>query len=96
MEEVRSTEPVEFKLKAFVASIGLKPFDGVGLTMTPPDNYDLVYRLGQNDFPGSKAAWVGEYKRPGAGSCERRDFAERAAAGKPDDPLPIACERCQP
>ncbi|MGC2659679.1 MAG: VIT and VWA domain-containing protein [Bryobacteraceae bacterium] len=67
MEEVRSAEPVEFKLKAFVASIGLKPFDGVTLNMTPPNNFDLVYRLGQNDFPGVKAAWVGEYKRPGPG-----------------------------
>lgn len=69
MEEVRSTEPVEFKLKAFVASIGLKPFDGVDLTMTPRNNFDLVYRLGQNDFPGTKAAWVGEYKQPGAGNA---------------------------
>jgi Ca-activated chloride channel family protein len=69
MEEVRSTEPVDFKLKTFVASIGLKPFDGVGLTMTPQTNFDLVYRLGQNDFPGTKASWVGEYKRPGAGNA---------------------------
>lgn len=69
MEEVRSTEPIEFKLKALVASIGLKPFDGVDLTVLPRNNFDLVYRLGQNDFPGAKASWVGEYKRPGAGSA---------------------------
>jgi Ca-activated chloride channel family protein len=65
MEEVRSTEPVEFKLKTFVSSIGLKPLDNVRLTLAPQTNFDLVYRLEQNNFPGTMASWVGEFKQPG-------------------------------
>ena len=64
--QVRSTEPLEFKLAAFIGKIGLKPFDAVTLNATPAANFDLVYRIEKSNYPGSRASWVGEYKQPGA------------------------------
>jgi Ca-activated chloride channel family protein len=65
-EQVKSTEPLEFKLAALIGKIGLKPFDSVSLNATPAANFDLVYRLEKSNYPASRASWVGEYKQPGA------------------------------
>jgi len=64
-EFVRSTEPVEFKLNAFLSKIGRRPADNLSLTVTPPANFDLIYPLEENVFPGSLQSWVGQYNRPG-------------------------------
>jgi Ca-activated chloride channel homolog len=64
-EQVRSTEPLEFKLAALIGKIGLKPFDSVAMNATPAANFDLVYRLEASNYPASRASWVGEYKQPG-------------------------------
>jgi Ca-activated chloride channel family protein len=64
LEWVRSTEPVDFKLNAFLAKIGRRPVDGLQLTASPPSNFDLVYPLQDSAFAGSVAAWVGQYKQP--------------------------------
>lgn len=64
-EQIGSTEPVEFKLGNFVREIGLAPLDGVNLSIDPRTIANDVYRLRQNDFPGTRAAWVGEYSQPG-------------------------------
>jgi Ca-activated chloride channel family protein len=64
-EWVRSTEPIEFKLNAFLSKIGQRPLDPK-LTATPTGNLDMVYPLSDQFFAGSLAAWVGRYKRPGA------------------------------
>jgi len=64
-ESVRSTEPIEFKLNAFLAKIGRKPVDNLTLAITPAANFDLVYPLEESVFPGSVQTWVGEYKRAG-------------------------------
>lgn len=63
-EQVRSTEPIEFKLNAFLSKIGTQPYDGARLSAGPAENIDLVYRLDDNNFPGSRASWVGQYKQP--------------------------------
>ncbi len=63
-EWVRSTEPMEFKLNAFLSKIGQRPFD-LKLTATPAANLDMVYPLADEFFTGSLAAWVGRYKQPG-------------------------------
>ena len=65
MEWVRSTEPPEFKLNAFLSKIGQRPVDNVSLSTTPAANFDLIYPLEDNVFPGSEQAWVGQYKNPG-------------------------------
>jgi Ca-activated chloride channel family protein len=64
MEWVRSTEPIDFKLNAFISKIGRNPLAGLKLTTKPVGNFDLVYPLEDTVFPGSLAAWVGQYKKP--------------------------------
>jgi Ca-activated chloride channel family protein len=64
-EQIGSTEPVEFKLGNFVREIGLAPLDAVNLSIAPRAIANNVYRLRQDDFPGTLAAWVGEYGGPG-------------------------------
>ncbi len=64
MEAVRSTEPIEFKLKAFLSKIGRKPVENLRLTTSTPANFDLIYPLEDAVFPGSMQMWVGEYKKP--------------------------------
>jgi len=64
MEWVRSTEPMDFKLNAFLGKVGRNSLAQLKLTTTPAANFDLVYALEDTVFPGSVAAWVGQYKKP--------------------------------
>jgi Ca-activated chloride channel family protein len=63
-EWVRSTEPAEFKLNAFLSKIGQRPVDA-RLTVTPAANFDLIYPLEDSVFPGAVQTWVGQYKTGG-------------------------------
>jgi Ca-activated chloride channel family protein len=65
METVRSTEPVDFKMRAFVSKIGARPLEKLQLSVTPPESVDLVYPLEPVSFDGSVASWVGRYAQPG-------------------------------
>ncbi|MGH9602290.1 MAG: VIT and vWA domain-containing protein, partial [Terriglobales bacterium] len=64
IEWVRSTEPIEFKLNAFLSKIGRTPVEQLHATATPESNFDLIYRLEETTFPGSIAAWIGQYRNP--------------------------------
>lgn len=64
-ETVRSTEPVDFKLNAFLSKIGQRPVDNLTLQAQPAANFDLIYPLEDTIFPASMQTWVGEYKNPG-------------------------------
>jgi Ca-activated chloride channel family protein len=64
VESVRSTEPIEFKMSAFLSKVGRKPVDNLRLTTSTPANFDLIYPLEETVFPGSMQTWVGEYKKP--------------------------------
>ncbi len=66
LESVRSTEPIDFKLKAFLSKIGRKPVDNLRLSMSAPTNFSLVYPLEETVFRGSKQTWVGQYEKPAA------------------------------
>jgi Ca-activated chloride channel homolog len=61
---VRSTEPIEFKLNAFLDKIGHEPVKDLRLAAAPGANVDLVYPLEEARFAGSMATWAGEYKQP--------------------------------
>jgi Ca-activated chloride channel homolog len=61
---VRSTEPLEFKLNAFLEKIGMEPVKNLALSVTPASNIDMVYPLQDTSFAGSMASWVGQYKQP--------------------------------
>lgn len=55
---VRSTEPADFKLGAFLDKIGRHPLDSMKLT---GGDVQLVYSLSDATFPGSIHSWVGQY-----------------------------------
>jgi Ca-activated chloride channel family protein len=61
---VRSTEPLEFKLNAFLNKIGAEPVKNLSLVVSPAGVADLVYPLEDTRFAGSMATWAGQYKRP--------------------------------
>jgi Ca-activated chloride channel family protein len=63
-EWVRSTEPIDFKLSAFLSKIGRQPLRGLHLETSPETNFDLVYPLEGNWFSGSVASWIGRYLEP--------------------------------
>ena len=66
VEWVRSTEPIEFKLNAFVSKIGRRPIADLRLTATPESVFDFTYPLEKSWFAGSVASWVGQYVSAGA------------------------------
>jgi len=63
-ELVRSTEPIEFKLGAFLSKLGRRPVEGLRLAAEPKANLDFVYPLEESWFGGALASWVGEYQKP--------------------------------
>jgi Ca-activated chloride channel homolog len=64
LENVLSTEPLEFKLNSFLSKIGRRPIGQLGLTVSPESAVDSVYPLQDAAFTGSRAAWVGRYQKP--------------------------------
>ncbi|MBZ5562771.1 MAG: VIT and VWA domain-containing protein [Acidobacteriia bacterium] len=94
LESVRSTEPIDFKLNAFLDKIGRYPIAQLRLTTTPAENFDLVYPLEDAVFPGAIGNWVGQYKRPAPsaqfaiqGQREGRSVALRATVPLPAEAL---------
>lgn len=64
MENVLSTEPIEFKLNAFVSKIGRSPVAQLSMTVSPESAVQMVYPLQDSAFAGSMASWVGQYGAP--------------------------------
>ena len=62
LENVLSTEPVEFKLNAFVSKMNLNPIGQLRADVAPSSALDLVYPLQDTSFAGSLASWIGQYK----------------------------------
>jgi Ca-activated chloride channel family protein len=89
LEWVRSTEPAEFKLSAFLAKLGRRPVAGLGLAAGPAPNFEMVYPLETTVFTGSIERWVGQYERPGravftaSGTCDGKAFRMQAKASLP-------------
>jgi len=67
LENVLSTEPLEFKLTSFLSKIGRSPVGQLGLTVSPESAVDAVYPLQDAAFAGSRATWVGRYQNPAQG-----------------------------
>jgi len=64
LEQVLSTEPMDFKLNSFLSKIGRSPVGQLGLSVTPDAAVDTVYPLQAATFSGSLASWVGRYQKP--------------------------------
>jgi Ca-activated chloride channel homolog len=77
LEIVLSTEPLDYKLPAFLSKIGRSPIGGLRLHISPAPAVDSVYPLQDASFSGALASWVGRY------SVQRRD-AEFSVTGSRD------------
>jgi Ca-activated chloride channel family protein len=90
LENVLSTEPLEFKLNSFLSKIGRSPVGQLGLTISPESAVDSVYPLQEAAFAGSRAAWVGRYQKPaqdvGFAIHGGRDRTPLSMAGKANLP----------
>jgi Ca-activated chloride channel family protein len=64
MENVLSTEPIDFPLESFVSKIGRSPIKGLNLGTSPAGKIEMVYALQEQAFSGNVAAWVGQYREP--------------------------------
>ena len=64
LEQVLSTEPMEFKLNSFLSKIGRNPVGQLDLSVSPDTAVDTVYPLQAATFSGSLASWVGRYQKP--------------------------------
>jgi Ca-activated chloride channel family protein len=64
LEQVRSTEPLEFHLDAFLAKITHNPVTDLALDIKPASATQLVYSLDDSVYTGSIASWVGQYTQP--------------------------------
>jgi Ca-activated chloride channel family protein len=63
LENVLSTEPMDFKLTSFLSKIGRSPIGQLQLSITPDTAVDSVYALQDSAFSGSMATWVGRYRK---------------------------------
>jgi Ca-activated chloride channel family protein len=73
IEHVLSSEPVEFKLAAFLTKAGQTPIANLHLNVSPQAAVDKVYALDDAVFDGGQAAWVGQYNKPAKSADFRVD-----------------------
>lgn len=66
-DQVLSTEPLEFKLNAFLSKIGRAPVSGLRMDAGASAEPEMVYALNDTVYPGSVASWVGRYRQPAKG-----------------------------
>ena len=64
LEQVLSTEPIDFKLNSLLSKIGRSPIGQLNLSISPESSVDTVYPLQAATFSGSLASWVGRYQKP--------------------------------
>jgi len=88
MEHVLSTEPVDYKLEAFLSKLTRSPVAGLGLQA---DGTQMMYPLEESVFTRSLATWVGTYDKPvkdaaftASGRRDGAAFAVKATAPLPD------------
>ena len=64
LEQVLSTEPMDFKLSSFLSKIGRTPVGQLQLDAPQDAGVRMVYPLQDSAYSGSVAAWVGQYLEP--------------------------------
>lgn len=83
IEQVLSSEPVEYKLAAFLSEVGHSPIQDLQLNIAPSAAVNMVYPLDDSVFSGGQASWVGQYAKPvrkAAFRVEGRDGGQTIAA----------------
>ncbi len=90
LENVLSTEPMDFKLASFLSKIGRIPVGQLQLGVAPETAVDSVYPLQDSAFSGSMAMWVGRFQKaqPDTEFTVRgvRDAVPLAISAKPNLP----------
>jgi Ca-activated chloride channel family protein len=86
LEQVLSTEPMDFKLTSFLSKIGRSPIGQLRLEVSPDAAVDSVYPLQDSAFSGSLAAWVGRYQKP------QPEVAFTVRGGRDGAPLEMTTE----
>jgi Ca-activated chloride channel family protein len=64
LEQVLSTEPLDFKLNSFLSKIGRSPVGQLRVDVPQDAGIDAVYPLQDSAFSGSLVTWVGRYQKP--------------------------------
>src|SRR6266849_2143098 len=64
LEQILSTEPMEFKLNSFLSKIGRSPVGQLRVDVPQDAGIDAVYPLQDAAFSRSLATWVGRYQKP--------------------------------
>ena len=90
LEQVLSTEPMDFKLTSFLSKIGRSPIGQLRLEVSPDAAVDSVYPLQDSAFSGSLAAWVGRYRKP------QQDVAFTVRGGRDGVPLEMTSKAALP
>lgn len=67
LEQVLSTEPVEFRLASFLGKVGATPIGDLRLSVAPLAAVEKVYPLEESVFDGGEGRWVGQYSKPQTG-----------------------------
>ena len=92
LEHVLSSEPVEFKLAAFLAKAGQTPIGDLHLAVSPQAAVDKVYALDDAVFDGGQAAWVGQYAKPARNVMFRVDGQQQGQAARAETKADLPAE----
>jgi Ca-activated chloride channel family protein len=90
LEQVLSTEPMDFKLTSFLSKIGRSPVGQLRLEVSPETAVDTVYPLQDSAFSGSIASWVGRYQKA------QQDVGFMVRGVRDGVPLEMAAEAALP
>jgi Ca-activated chloride channel family protein len=92
MEQVLSTEPVDFKLAAFLSKVGRNPIGDLRLTTPAKSGVDKVYPLEDAVFDGGEARWVGQYSKPQKNAVFRVEGQQDGRAFKVEGKAELAAQ----
>ena len=90
LEQILSTEPMEFKLNSFLSKIGRSPLGQLQVDVPEDAGIDAVYPLQDSAFSGALAAWVGRYQKP------KQDAAFAVHGVREGTPLEISAKASLP
>ena len=95
MEQVLSSEPVDYKLATFLSEMGQSPIGDLRLTVSPQAAVDKVYPLDDAVFDGGQADWVGQYLKPVKNASFRVDGQQDGRPVRADAKSPLPAQDLQ-
>lgn len=95
LTHVLSTEPIEFKLAAFLTKTGQTPIGDLHLAISPQAAVDKVYALDDSVFDGGEAVWVGQYTKPTKNAGFRVDGQQEGKAVRVETKADLPAEELE-